>query len=180
MEVISQVHTDTVQPESVFSEVDEHVNRLMADLDRNEAILDAQAGLALALDRASVAQLSASLQSIKALHSLTADMPALHMSGRGKAYDNHLSSLLKAAEFAIGQADILDAQLRTILDRTAHPDVIRSSRLLMQLLEPLVGKVEALRWEVLELQADSDIASGRVKTFKNADSIVAFLHGSVR
>ena len=35
---------------------------------------------------------------------------------------------------------------------------------------------QALRWELMELQADADIAAGRVHTFASTEEAIAFLH----
>ena len=89
--------------------------------------MDAEAKLALELDRSAFVQLSYALKSIKSLHVLGHQMPELYVSGRGKAYDQHLNSLFKSAGFPIGQCGILTDQLKTILARACEPSSWQAS-----------------------------------------------------
>lgn len=67
------------------------------------------------------------------------------------------------------------------LDLASKPTIARSQTLRDQLSEVITANADAfeafqaVRWELMEQQADADIKAGRTNTFENADDAIAFL-----
>jgi len=164
----------------VLTEIDARVKRLIAEMDVGEGIVDAVTHWANARDREAVLQLSLSLDTLRGLVSSVEGLPAIVTGGRGKAFDTYLQGILEAVDTVFERIRELDGRVAVIAGDSIHRGVVDNASQIRAVLRSFFDRIEQVRWQVFEEQADVDLASGRVKSFKNSASAKAFLHSTLR
>lgn len=137
----------------------------------SDVLVTAVAQFQLSLDRLRLLKLQNAAEMVLAVKLPEIDLQSLQMQSDGAAPQAVMSALLHL------QAEL--EQLFAVIGRAAedsiHPQVKEWSGVIRAALRAVYDSTEAMRWELLEAEADADIAAGRVMKFASTKNAAAFL-----
>lgn len=137
----------------------------------SDVLVTAVAQFQLSLDRLRLLQLQSAAEMVLAIKLPDMDLQSLNMQSDGSAPQALMSALLSLQT----ELEQLFAVIAKGAEGSIHPRVKEWSRVIQTALQTVYESTEAVRWELLEAEADADIAGGRVMKFASSKNAVAFL-----
>lgn len=157
--------------------VAERSRALLSDLDHSEALVEPIAGFWIVADRLALLSMRDAADTL-----LQSESQMIKLE-QGQFHDmaaEPLVTLLSAAENALAQFVNFKDIISTVQVGSTNPNVKALADDLLQSLSRMFDRLEAVRWTILEREADIDIERGHVRKFGNPDAAIAYLHRLVR
>lgn len=137
----------------------------------SDDLVNATAEFHLALDRERLLTLQRAAHMALFIQLPELDVARLRMQPDGSAPNAVMSSLLHLQS----ELEKMFAVVGKSAEGSIHPRVKEWSEVIRAALLVVYDSVEAMRWEILEAEADADLAAGRVMRFSSPKNAAAFL-----
>ncbi len=159
---------------AILTDVQGRLDKLLSGLDASEGVLDAIAAMAIHRDQVAIDAFTHNVQMLASILKSLESFPEMP-TGRGKGYEVRIQGLVKVVENIQSQLEDLARDVREVSRESVHPDVRSLRGMLLDVIASVHDNMERRRWELLELEADAAIASGRIKTFSSHADLMSFL-----
>lgn len=140
-------------------------------VESSEQLVDAVAKLQLSLDRARLLVLQKAATTVLAL-----DLPDIDTHTIPLLDDGAVPPVLwESLSIVQHSLENLSEEMKELAGQSVHSRVKEWVGVVQAAARALYNKSEAIRWQLLELEADADIAAGRVMRFSSSGNAAAYL-----
>ena len=156
--------------------VEERSIALLVDMDRFESLIDPVARLKIALDRLALQVIGKAVRDLESLDLLLVRQQSTVEELSAFQADEAGDPILKATQILQDSLQALHKQIGIVKVGSTNPDVLELCSFVLLVIRRMFDTTEKMRWAVMELQADADLAASRVNKFSSAADLLQHLH----